>query len=104
MTRDSEPLNPNPSDAWTVATHIYSLHVEPDNTGMRLDKWLSVEISALTRTRLKSLIEAGAVMRNGLAVTDPSTKIREGDDFCVTVPQAADPEPKGEAIPLEVDL
>ena len=101
MTRDDGPLNPKQTGP-ASGGDLYPLHVGPDDAGARLDKWLSTEIDALTRTRVKALIEAGAVMRNNLAVTDPSLKVREGDDFCVTVPHAVDPEPKGEAIPLEV--
>ena len=101
MTRDSEPLNPNHAESREEGD-VFELCVDADAIGWRLDKWMSTKIDELTRTRLKALIEAGAVARNNLAVTDPSLKIKEGEKFRVVVPLAADPEPKGEAIALEV--
>ncbi len=101
MTRDDDPLNPKHT-AHGADGDLYSLQVGLEETSTRLDKWLSSKIEGLTRTRLKALIDLGAVTRNEVVVTDPSLKVREGDNFCVTVPLAADPEPKGEAIPLEV--
>ena len=101
MTRDGEPLNPGQS-AIAADGEVYAVSVEPETAGQRLDKCLSTAIEALTRTRLKALIEAGAVSRNGEVVTDPSLKVREGDALSVAAPSAADPEPQGEAIPLDV--
>ncbi len=101
MTRDGEPLNPNHAQPQAEGD-VFELCVDADAAGSRLDKWLSAMINELTRTRLKALIEAGAVTRNNLAVTDPSLKVKEDENFCVAVPRAADPEPKGEAIALDV--
>lgn len=101
MNRDGEPLNPIHVESREEGD-VFELCVEADAAGSRLDKWLSTRIDALTRTRLKALIEAGAVTRNNLAVTDPSLKVKEGEKICVAVPRATDPEPKGEAIPLDV--
>lgn len=75
--------------------------VAPDDFGARLDKWLS-ERTDFTRSRLKALIETGAVERNGMAFNDPSWKLREGDVFELTIPAPTDPTPKGEAIALDI--
>ena len=101
MTRDDDPLNPDQSAA-EADGEVYVVEVDPECAGQRLDKCLSTAIDALTRTRLKALIEAGAVSRNGQVAGDPSVKVREGDVLSVTAPPAADPEPEGEAIPLDV--
>lgn len=73
-----------------------------DDSGARLDKWLSERLDGLTRSRLKALIEKGALARNGEAFTDPSWRIRPGDRFTLTPPPVEAPAPKGEAIPLDV--
>ncbi len=96
MTRDDDRLNPLGGES------VYDFAPDPDDTGARLDKWLSERIELLTRTRLKALIEAGALTRNGELFTDPSWKIRDGDVFRLVVPAPADPAPKAEAIPLDV--
>ena len=96
MTRDDDRLNPQGGES------VYDFAAGPDDTGARLDKWLSERIETLTRTRLKALIEEGALTRNGAAFTDPSWKLRHGDALRLVVPAAADPAPRGEAVPIDV--
>lgn len=81
-------------------THAFEIAAE--DSGARLDKWLSEQIEGLTRTRLKALIEDGALVRNGERFTDPSWKMREGEHFVLTIPEVAAPTPKPENIPLDV--
>jgi len=76
--------------------------VGADAAGERIDKWLSERIEALTRSRLKALIDDGALLRDGAAFADPSYKLREGETYVLTPPPVADPEPQPEAIPLDV--
>lgn len=95
MTADDETLKPGENGA-------YAFTVEPASAGARIDKWLSERIEAFTRSRLKALIEEGALSRNGEAFADPSWKLREGETYMLTPPPVADPEPKPEAIPLDV--
>lgn len=82
-----------------------SMHaVAPDRAGERLDRFLVVETidAALSRTRLKSLIEAGHVLIDGVPATEPSLAVRAGQIVSLEVPPAADPVPRGEAIALQV--
>ena len=78
------------------------LAAQPENAGERLDKWLSVMIPTLTRTRIQALIEAGALKMDGAAFSDASFKLRGREAFTLDIPPAEAPEPKGETIPLEV--
>ena len=80
----------------------YSFTVEPDYAGARLDKWLSDAIDGLTRSRLKALIEGGALSRNGTAFTDPSFKIRVDEVYVLVVPPVEAPTPQAENIPLDI--
>ena len=101
MTRNSPPLKPpNARNARDSETHDFL--IAEDDAGARLDKWLSERLEALTRTRLKALIEDGALARGGEAFTDPSWKLRAGETYRLTLPPVADPTPKPEAIPLDV--
>jgi 23S rRNA pseudouridine1911/1915/1917 synthase len=81
---------------------VYLLHVDADAAGGRLDKWLSESIPDITRTRIKALIEDGALTRDGETVTSASWKLREGEEYRLAPPPLADPEPLAEAIPLDV--
>ncbi|MCV3735832.1 RluA family pseudouridine synthase [Rhizobium sp. TRM96647] len=69
----------------------------------RLDAWLADALDGEhSRSRIKALIEQGAVSLNGTAVTEPKKKVHPGDEIVIELPQPEDPEPKGEDIPLEV--
>lgn len=83
-----------------------SFAVEAEEAGERLDRFLAsrapVKDAALSRTRLKGLIEAGAVVIDGTVFTDAGAKVRAGQSIEVTVPPAADPLPRGENLPLDI--
>ncbi len=82
-----------------------SLHsVTPDRAGERLDRFLVAqsEGQALSRTRLKALIESGYVRIDGARATEPSLCVRAGQVVSLEVPPVADPLPRGEAIALDI--
>ncbi len=71
----------------------------------RLDKALSRDVPAsadLSRTRLAKLIGEGAVRVNGVVVSDPKTKVAEGDSVEIGVPEAVEVETVAQDIPLVV--
>lgn len=69
----------------------------------RLDKALAEAAPTLSRSRLRALIEQGAVTRDGgLLVTDPGLKVKPGDAFVVAIPLPVPAVPEPEAIPLAV--
>lgn len=74
----------------------------PDVCG-RLDAWLAETLGpALSRSRIKALIEAGAVLVNGEQAGQAKRKIHPGDVICLAFPEPEDPVPQGEDIPLEI--
>lgn len=96
MAANSDPNKSRPVE------RVASLVVTTEDAGARLDKWLSGQIEALTRTRIKALIEAGFVSRAGEIVNDPSLKVRAGEVFAIDRPPPSPPEPAGEAIALDI--
>ncbi|HZM08155.1 MAG TPA: RluA family pseudouridine synthase [Methylocella sp.] len=78
--------------------------VEPEHGGERLDRFLAAAASAenLSRTRVKSLIEAGHASIDGAMVIDPSQLLRAGQTACLSLPPPVDPAPLGENIPLHI--
>lgn len=71
----------------------------------RLDKALAAmvpEAAALSRTRLMRMIADGAVIRDGVAVTDPKTKVAEGEVYLLRLDPAVSVETVAEDIPLTV--
>jgi len=61
-------------------TDIINLALAAEQTGQRLDKALAVQLAAqnYSRTRLQQLIAAGAVLVNGVAITDTSLLVQGG--------------------------
>src|SRR5262245_8045591 len=71
-------------------------------SGMRLDRALANLLPDLSRERLKALILANHVRRNGVTVTDPSAKVADGEGFAVDLPAPAPAEAIAQDIELDV--
>ena len=56
----------------------------------------------LSRSRIKALIEAGAVTVNGVTAKQAKHKIHPGDRVELDMPEPEDADPVGEDIPLEI--
>ena len=73
--------------------------------GERLDRFLSQAAAArglaLSRTRLKALIEAGQVTIDGAEARDPAARVAEGARIALAVPPAEEAAIAGEDIPLD---
>ena len=64
--------------------------------GSRTDRFLADSIGDLSRSRVKSLIESGAVRRRGALVRNPAETVHIGDHFTLQrpIPVAALPQPQ----------
>ncbi|TYC75799.1 RluA family pseudouridine synthase [Stappia sp. BW2] len=80
----------------------FSLTVDAADAGKRLDAVLAAHLEALSRNRIQSLIKSGDVTVGGAKIVEPKFRVNEGDALILTLPQAEDPEPKGEDIPVTV--
>jgi len=70
----------------------------PQDSGQRLDKFLSERIGTLSRSRVKSLILEGFLSREGHVTTDPSEPVKADSTYLLRQPAPADAIPLGEAI------
>ena len=90
----------------TALSEAFAFRVEPAENGARLDRFLVGRTEALpvalSRTRLKSLVEAGAVAIDGVPAQDVALKVKAGQEIRLAVPPAEDPVPRGEEIPLVI--
>ncbi|HSZ68297.1 MAG TPA: RluA family pseudouridine synthase [Xanthobacteraceae bacterium] len=90
-----------PAPATTSVTQA-AVRVPADEAGDRLDRVLARHIAALSRSRLKVLIEAGAVAVDGQTIRDPSHNVNSGSAILVDVPPPLPAKPEPEPIPLRV--
>ena len=80
--------------------------VDAAGAGERLDRFLGAAAAArslaLSRTRLKALIEAGEVRVDGSVARDPAMRLAEGARIAFEAPPAKDSPLAGEDLPLAV--
>jgi 23S rRNA pseudouridine1911/1915/1917 synthase len=85
--------------------------IDQPSTGGRLDKVLAEKTAAirpeLSRSRVRSLIEAGHVSvtgdgKGGATITDPSYRVKFGQSFAIVVPEPAPAVPTAQALPLTI--
>ncbi|MGA8496092.1 MAG: RluA family pseudouridine synthase, partial [Xanthobacteraceae bacterium] len=79
-----------------------SLVVAEQEAGERLDRVLARHVAELSRSRLKTLIEAGAVTLDGHTIRDPNHRVNSGAAIAVDVPPPEPAKPAAEPIPLRV--
>ncbi len=79
-----------------------SIRIAADESGGRLDRLLAAHVAELSRTRLKALIEAGAVSVDGRTIRDPGYRVNSGAAILVDIPPAVPAKPTAEPIPLKV--
>lgn len=71
----------------------------------RLDKALARDVpeeASLSRSRLMRMIAQGAVLLDGVAVTDPKARVAEGEVYALTLEAAVDVDTLAEDIALRV--
>jgi 23S rRNA pseudouridine1911/1915/1917 synthase len=79
-----------------------SIMVAAAEAGERLDRVLARHVAELSRSRLKALIEAGAVALDGRTIRDANHRVNSGAAITVDVPPPEPAKPAAEAIPLRV--
>ncbi|GLQ06362.1 RluA family pseudouridine synthase [Sneathiella chinensis] len=80
----------------------HQVEVSPEDVGERLDRFLAEKLGGLSRNRVKPLVKEGQAFLDGEVITDPSRRVREGELYSITIPEAADPIPKPQDIPLDI--
>ncbi|MCC7272926.1 MAG: RluA family pseudouridine synthase [Alphaproteobacteria bacterium] len=72
----------------------------PEAAGERADRFLAARLDGMSRSRIKGLIEEGAVAVDGATISDPAWRVKAGQSFAILVPEpvAADPEPQAIAL------
>ena len=84
-----------------MAARDRSLTVDGGAAGWRLDRWLARELPDHSRSRLQSLIAAGAVLLDGRPAR-ASARLRAGQAVAVHIPEPRTAAPRAQDIPLVV--
>jgi len=68
----------------------------------RLDRYLAQHLPALSRMRLKALIQQGNVRLGGVTITEPSHRVKPGDAIRIELPPPVPAAPEPQAIALDI--
>jgi len=80
---------------------VLKFTVQPEQAGVRLDRFVAAHSPDLSRTRIQELIEAGLVLLNGKPAKD-SHKVHPHDIIDVIPAQRPALQAEAESIPLEI--
>jgi len=80
----------------------FSVIAGPESAGTRADRFLAEAIGSLSRSRVKALIIAGGVSRDGQPMRDASEAVHAGSTYAVHIPAAVSALPLPQDIPLTI--
>jgi 23S rRNA pseudouridine1911/1915/1917 synthase len=87
----------------TPPAEVIELAVESTAPGPeRLDRYLAARLPALSRMRLKALIQQGNVRLGGVTITEPSHRVKRGDAIHLELPPPVPARPEPQAIALAI--
>ncbi|HYZ63824.1 MAG TPA: RluA family pseudouridine synthase [Acetobacteraceae bacterium] len=74
----------------------------PDAAGLRTDRFLADAIGAMSRSRVKGLMQDGAVLRDGIPARNPAEPVRPGARYRVQPPAPVPAIPLPQTIPFTI--
>jgi 23S rRNA pseudouridine1911/1915/1917 synthase len=80
----------------------FIFEVAESDASERLDRWLARQLPDISRARLQALIKSGHVAIGGATIGEANTRVKLGESYTLTVPEAAPSDVTGEAIALTV--
>jgi 23S rRNA pseudouridine1911/1915/1917 synthase len=73
-----------------------------EQASQRVDRMLAAAIGVISRSRVKALIEDGALSRDGKPVTEPAELARAGAVYTLRVPEPESATPRPQSIPFPI--
>jgi len=96
-------MNRVPDPATETETEMpIRVEIAAEQAGERIDRALAAARPEFSRSRVKALIEQGHLSLAGATIEDASLRVKPGQVFELTVPEAAPAKPQGQAIALDV--
>jgi 23S rRNA pseudouridine1911/1915/1917 synthase len=94
MTAQPDPPAPEPEP--------FAVTAAPAAASTRVDRFLADAIGTLSRSRVKALIEAGHVARDGVTLAEPAEPVRAGARYTLALPALTPATPQPQAIPFPI--
>ena len=90
------------SDETASGATVHTILAPPEAAGERTDRFLAGAIGAVSRSRLKALIDEGRVSRDGKPLREPAEPVRAGATYVVTLPAPVAAVPLPQRIPFPI--
>lgn len=71
-----------------ILHNTYILSVSSEHVHSRLDKFLSLSLPDISRSRIQALVKEGNVTLNGKSITDSSYRVKQDESYHITIPPA----------------
>ncbi len=88
------------------APDVETCIVSPAEAGARLDRFLAGALArsdaALSRSRIKALLQGGMVSKDGATITDPSHRVKPGERYRIALPAPEEAVARPQHIALSV--
>ncbi len=91
-----------PTERKTKGQERLIAEADRSHAGQRLDRFLSLRLPELSRTRVQALVKQGHVRLGGAKIEDVTYRVKPGDRFALELPPAEPTALKAEQIPLDI--
>lgn len=85
-----------------MTSRTFTATAEPGDADQRIDRFLATRWPELSRTRLRALLESGAVERDGVLIAEGSARVKPGQRFAAYVPEPEPAVPQPEKRDLDI--
>jgi 23S rRNA pseudouridine1911/1915/1917 synthase len=85
-----------------MTSRTYTATALPGDADQRVDRFLAGRWPELSRTRLRALLESGAVERDGVLIAEGSARVKPGQHFAARVPEPDTALPRPETRTLDI--
>lgn len=83
-------------------THKISICIDPSEQGLRLDRVLVSRFATESRSRIQQWLEQGCLVRDETPFYQASYKVKEGEQYFLTMPEVVDTHIIAQDIPLDI--
>lgn len=80
----------------------YCFTVGEEEAELRLDRFLASRLVGMSRSRIKQLIEGGAVSSGAATIIEASTRVKPDQSFAIEIPEARDAPPEAQPLALSI--
>ncbi len=83
-------------------TGMTAIIADQADAGERIDRVIADRVPALSRSRVKVLIESGRVAIDGATIANPSLRVKAGQSVAINIPKPVDDRPAAQSIALTI--